>query len=139
MTTLFEDSRIALSSLRANWFRAALTALGVVIGVASLSWSPPWRGRAVSDSIRRPGRHQGGRRVVRSARASHLRRTITRGHRGDQLSSRSLASSGIEASRGGGENQANTWLGSHVAYSDVQNRGKWKAVATDAMSRPDEA
>jgi putative ABC transport system permease protein len=28
--------RIALAALRANWFRAALTALGVVIGVASL-------------------------------------------------------------------------------------------------------
>ena len=36
MTTLLEHGRIALSSLRANWFRAALTALGVVIGVASL-------------------------------------------------------------------------------------------------------
>ena len=36
MTTLTEHVRIALSSLRANWFRAILTALGVVIGVAAL-------------------------------------------------------------------------------------------------------
>ena len=31
-----EHWRIALGALRANWFRAILTALGVVIGVASL-------------------------------------------------------------------------------------------------------
>ena len=36
MTMLAELSRIALESLRANWFRAILTALGVVIGVAAL-------------------------------------------------------------------------------------------------------
>jgi putative ABC transport system permease protein len=33
---MLEHWRIALGSLHANWFRAALTALGVVIGVASL-------------------------------------------------------------------------------------------------------
>src|SRR5258706_12369697 len=33
---MFEQWRIALGALRANWFRAVLTALGVVIGVASL-------------------------------------------------------------------------------------------------------
>jgi putative ABC transport system permease protein len=36
MTMLLEQGRIALGALRANWFRAVLTALGVVIGVASL-------------------------------------------------------------------------------------------------------
>jgi putative ABC transport system permease protein len=36
MTTAAEHLRIALGALQANWFRAALTALGVVIGVASL-------------------------------------------------------------------------------------------------------
>jgi putative ABC transport system permease protein len=36
MTTALEQWRIALGALRANWFRALLTALGVVIGVASL-------------------------------------------------------------------------------------------------------
>ena len=58
MTTLFEHTRIALSSLRANWFRAALTALGVVIGVASLvavtAVSAGAR-KEVADSINRLG------------------------------------------------------------------------------------
>ncbi len=36
MTGAREYWRIALAALRANWFRAVLTALGVVIGVASL-------------------------------------------------------------------------------------------------------
>jgi MinD-like ATPase involved in chromosome partitioning or flagellar assembly len=36
MTGLGEQWRIALGALRANWFRAVLTALGVVIGVAAL-------------------------------------------------------------------------------------------------------
>lgn len=36
MTKLVEQWRIALGALRANWFRAVLTALGVVIGVAAL-------------------------------------------------------------------------------------------------------
>src|SRR5919108_1589766 len=36
MTQLAEQWRIALGALRANWFRAVLTALGVVIGVAAL-------------------------------------------------------------------------------------------------------
>ncbi len=36
MTSFAESWRIALGALRANWFRAVLTALGVVIGVASL-------------------------------------------------------------------------------------------------------
>ncbi|MGB2953131.1 MAG: ABC transporter permease [Gaiellaceae bacterium] len=36
MISLLEHWRIALGALRANWFRAVLTALGVVIGVASL-------------------------------------------------------------------------------------------------------
>ena len=36
MTGTAENLRLALGALRANWFRAALTALGVVIGVASL-------------------------------------------------------------------------------------------------------
>ena len=36
MTMLTEQWRIALGALRANWFRAVLTALGVVIGVAAL-------------------------------------------------------------------------------------------------------
>ena len=58
MTTLLEHSRIALASLRANWFRAALTALGVVIGVASLvavTAVSAGAQKEVADSIRRLG------------------------------------------------------------------------------------
>ncbi|MDQ2909416.1 MAG: ABC transporter permease [Actinomycetota bacterium] len=36
MTSVLENWRIALDALRTNWFRAVLTALGVVIGVGSL-------------------------------------------------------------------------------------------------------
>jgi ABC-type antimicrobial peptide transport system permease subunit len=36
MIAMLENWRIALGALRANWFRAVLTTLGVVIGVASL-------------------------------------------------------------------------------------------------------
>ena len=36
MTSLRENVRIALRSLRANWFRGVLTALGITIGVASM-------------------------------------------------------------------------------------------------------
>jgi putative ABC transport system permease protein len=58
LTSLVEHWRIALGALRANWFRAVLTALGVVIGVASLvavaAVSAGAR-KEVSDSIRRLG------------------------------------------------------------------------------------
>jgi putative ABC transport system permease protein len=58
MTMLVEQWRIALGALRANWFRAALTALGVVIGVASLVAVTAVSSGAqseVADSIRRLG------------------------------------------------------------------------------------
>jgi putative ABC transport system permease protein len=58
MTMLIEQGRIALGALRANWFRAALTALGVVIGVASLvgvTAVSAGAQREVRDSIRRLG------------------------------------------------------------------------------------
>jgi putative ABC transport system permease protein len=58
MTTLGEHFRIALGALRANWFRAVLTALGVVIGVASLvavAAVSAGAQKEVADSIRRLG------------------------------------------------------------------------------------
>jgi putative ABC transport system permease protein len=58
MTTALENWRIALAALRANWFRAVLTALGVIIGVASLiAVQAVSRGaqKEVQDSIRRLG------------------------------------------------------------------------------------
>jgi len=58
MTTFIEHWRIALGALRANWFRAVLTALGVVIGVASLvavAAVSAGAQKEVQDSIRRLG------------------------------------------------------------------------------------
>jgi putative ABC transport system permease protein len=58
MTTFLEHWRIALGALRANWFRALLTALGVVIGVASLvavAAVSAGAQKEVQDSIRRLG------------------------------------------------------------------------------------
>jgi putative ABC transport system permease protein len=58
MTAALEQWRIAFDALRANWFRAALTALGVIIGVASLVAVTAVSAGAqqqVSDSIRRLG------------------------------------------------------------------------------------
>jgi putative ABC transport system permease protein len=58
LTTLIENWRIALGAVRANWFRAVLTALGVVIGVASLiavAAVSAGAQKEVTDSIRRLG------------------------------------------------------------------------------------
>jgi putative ABC transport system permease protein len=58
MTRFVEHWRIALGALRANWFRAVLTALGVVIGVASLvavSAVSAGAQKEVQNSIRRLG------------------------------------------------------------------------------------
>jgi putative ABC transport system permease protein len=58
MTYLLEQWRIAFAALRANWFRAVLTALGVVIGVASLvavTAVSAGAQKQVADSIRRLG------------------------------------------------------------------------------------
>ena len=55
---MLELWKIALGALRANWFRAILTALGVVIGVASLvavSAVSAGAQKQVGDSIRRLG------------------------------------------------------------------------------------
>ncbi|MGH3137628.1 MAG: ABC transporter permease, partial [Gaiellaceae bacterium] len=83
MTTLLEHSRIALSSLRANWFRAALTALGVVIGVASLvavTAVSAGAQKEVADSIRRLGGNVikvDGEFITIGTRQSASDRTIT--------------------------------------------------------------
>jgi ABC-type antimicrobial peptide transport system permease subunit len=56
--TLAEHLRIAVSSLRANWFRALLTAVGVVIGVGALvavTAVSAGAQREVAESIRRLG------------------------------------------------------------------------------------
>jgi putative ABC transport system permease protein len=58
VTSMLELWRIALGALRANWFRAVLTALGVVIGVAALvavAAVSAGAQKQVGDSLRRLG------------------------------------------------------------------------------------
>jgi putative ABC transport system permease protein len=134
MTTLFEDSRIALSSLRANWFRAALTALGVVIGVGSLvavTAVSAGAQKEVSDSIRRLGGNVikvDGEFITIGTSQSASDRTITPEDVAaiSQLPAVTAVSphQSIESiTVAAGRNQANTWLeGVTSAYSDVQNQ-----------------
>jgi putative ABC transport system permease protein len=81
--TALESWRIALGSLRANWFRAALTALGVVIGVASLvavTAVSAGAQKEVADSIRRLGANVvlvDGEFITLGTRQSATDRTIT--------------------------------------------------------------
>ena len=83
MTTLVENWRIALGALRANWFRAVLTALGVVIGVASLvavTAVSAGAQKEVADSIRRLGANVvlvDGEFISIGTRQSATERTIT--------------------------------------------------------------
>ena len=83
MTTFLEHWRIALGALRANWFRAVLTALGVVIGVASLIAVTAVSAGAqaeVADSIRRLGANVvvvEGEFITIGTRQSATDRTIT--------------------------------------------------------------
>jgi putative ABC transport system permease protein len=134
MTTLYEHGRIALSSLRANWFRAALTALGVVIGVASLvavTAVSAGAQKEVADSIRRLGGNVikvDGEFITIGTRQSATDRTITPEDIAavSQLPAVTAVSphQDIESiTVSAGRNQANTWLvGMTPAYSDVQNQ-----------------
>jgi putative ABC transport system permease protein len=58
MSALRESLRIAIRALRANWFRGVLTALGIVIGVASMitvNAVSAGAAKQVTESIRRLG------------------------------------------------------------------------------------
>ncbi len=85
MTTLVEHWRIAAGALRANWFRALLTALGVVIGVASLiavAAVSAGAQRDVANSIRRLGANVvvvDGEFITVGTQQSATDRTITPG------------------------------------------------------------
>ena len=83
MTTWVENWRIAIDSLRANWFRAVLTAIGIVIGVSALiavtAVSAGAR-KEVADSIRRLGGNVvkvDGEFISIGTRQSATDRTIT--------------------------------------------------------------
>ena len=134
MTTLLEHGRIALSSLRANWFRAALTALGVVIGVASLvavTAVSAGAQKEVADSIRRLGGNVvnvDGEFITIGTRQSASDRTITPEDIAaiSQLPNVTAVSPHQDVESitvAAGRNQTNTWLvGVTPAYSDVQNQ-----------------
>jgi putative ABC transport system permease protein len=134
MTTLLEHSRIALASLRANWFRAGLTALGVVIGVASLvavTAVSAGAQKEVADSIRRLGGNVikvDGEFITIGTSQSASDRTITPADVAAiaQLPAVTAVSphQSIESiTVASGRNTANTWLeGVTPVYSDVQNQ-----------------
>jgi putative ABC transport system permease protein len=83
VTTFAESWHIALWALRANWFRAVLTAIGVVIGVASLIAVRAVSAGAqqeVADSIRRLGANVvlvDGEFITIGTHQSATERTIT--------------------------------------------------------------
>jgi putative ABC transport system permease protein len=134
MTTLLEQWRIAVAALGANWFRAALTALGIVIGVASLvAVTAVSRGasREVADSIRRLGGNVikvDGEFIAIGTRQSATDRTITPADVAAIAAlpmitavapHQSIESLTVSA----GRNQATTFLeGVTGAYADIQNQ-----------------
>jgi putative ABC transport system permease protein len=131
---LVEHLRIAVGSLRANWFRALLTALGVVIGVAALvavTAVSAGAQREVRDSIRRLGGNVinvDGEFVTIGTRQSATDRTITPA---DVTAIRALP--GVKAvaphqsieslTVSAGRNQATTFLeGVTADYGPIQNQ-----------------
>jgi len=151
MTTLFEQWRIALGALRANWFRAALTALGVVIGVASLVAVTAVSAGAqseVADSIRRLGGNVvkvDGEFITIGTSQSATDRTITP----EDVAAiaklpmitavsphQDIESLVVSA----GRYQTNTWLvGMTASYADIQNqralRGRLISAADVSFGR----
>ena len=133
MTAALEQWRIAIAALRANWFRAALTAMGVVIGVASLAAVTAVSAGAqaeVTDSIRRLGGNVikvDGEFITIGTSQSPTDRTLTPNDIdaisklpmvSDVAPHQDLESIVVSA----GRQQTNTWLvGMTAAYNSVQN------------------
>jgi putative ABC transport system permease protein len=134
MTALREYWRIALGALRANWFRALLTALGVVIGVASLITVTAVSDGAsaqISASIQRLGANVvevDGEYISVGSRQSATDRVITPGDVAEiaKLPMISIAAphQDIESQViSAGRFRTNTWLvGMTPAYSSVYNQ-----------------
>jgi putative ABC transport system permease protein len=134
MTTWVENWRIAIDSLRANWFRAVLTAIGIVIGVSALiavtAVSAGAR-KEVADSIRRLGGNVvkvDGEFISIGTRQSATDRTITPDDvaKIEQLPAVNAVAphQAIESlTVAAGEEQTITWLeGVTDQYSVVQNQ-----------------
>jgi putative ABC transport system permease protein len=151
MTTWVENWRIAIDSLHANWFRAILTALGIVIGVAALiavtAVSAGAR-KEVADSIRRLGGNVikvDGEFISIGTRQSPTDRTITPQDIAaiQELPTVNAVSphQAIESlTVAAGRNQTITWLeGVTESYSVVQNqrarRGRLVSASDVAYGR----
>ena len=134
MTTMLEHWRIALGALQANWFRALLTALGVVIGVASLIAVTAVSAGAqteVANSIRKLGGHVvkiDGEFISVGTTQTATDRTITPEDVAGVAKLPSVTKvaphQDIESLVvSAGRNKTNTWLvGLTPAYADVQNQ-----------------
>ena len=134
MTAAREYWRIALGALRTNWFRAVLTALGVVIGVASLitvTAVSDGASHQIAASIQRLGANVvevDGEFISVGARQSATDRTITPGDVAEiaKLPEISLVAphQDIESQViSAGRHQTNTWLvGMTPSYASVYNQ-----------------
>jgi putative ABC transport system permease protein len=134
VTTLVEHGRIALGALRANWFRVVLTALGVVIGVASLIAVTAVSSGAqaeVADSIRRLGANVvivEGEFITVGTRQTASDRTLTPADAAAIAELPMIASvaphQDIESlTVSAGRNSLSTWLVGHdAAYVGMQNQ-----------------
>jgi putative ABC transport system permease protein len=131
---MLEHWRIALAALQANWFRALLTALGVVIGVASLIAVTAVSAGAqqeVANSIRKLGGNVviiDGEFIAIGTRQTATDRTITpddvqaiaKVHGVTKVAPHQDIESLVVSA---GRNKTNTWLvGLTPAYSAVQNQ-----------------
>ena len=131
---MIEHWRIALGALQANWFRALLTALGVVIGVASLIAVTAVSAGAqteVANSIRKLGGNVvkiDGEFISVGTTQTATDRTITPEDVAGVAKLPSVTKvaphQDIESLVvSAGRNKTNTWLvGLTPAYSDVQNQ-----------------
>ena len=131
---MLEQWRIALGALRANWFRAVLTALGVVIGVASLiavTAVSAGAKKEVADSIRRLGGNVikvDGEFISIGTRQSATDRTITPEdvaaiERLPMVTAVAPHQAIESLTVSAGRNQTSTWLeGVTADYTTVQNQ-----------------
>jgi putative ABC transport system permease protein len=131
---MLEHWRIALGALQANWFRALLTALGVVIGVASLIAVTAVSAGAqteVANSIRKLGGNVvkiDGEFISIGTTQTATDRTITPEDVAGVVKLPSVTKvaphQDIESLVvSAGRNKTNTWLvGLTPAYADVQNQ-----------------
>jgi putative ABC transport system permease protein len=143
---MIEQWRIALGALRANWFRAALTALGVVIGVASLVGVTAVSAGAqseVRDSIRRLGGNVvkvDGEFITIGTSQSATDRTITPQDvaaigRLPMVTAVAPHQDVESIVVSAGRNQANTWLvGVTPSYAHIQNQ---RAISGRLISAAD--